>query len=582
MIAPTCEEKGYTHKVCSVCKIEIDDTYVEPLGHQCTKVVTAPTCNEKGYTTHTCQRPGCKYGTNGKAYTYIDSYVDATGKHRYVKDENRSFARPNCLSEGQDVYVCELCHDESATIVETIPALAEHTFIFNEEGSVKQTCTAGGFDLYICKICLEEKRENETYKGFGHNYEETVHSPSCLDHGYTEFVCSNCQDTYIDDRVTALGHDYVEEVVPATTTTRGYTLYSCSRCDNSYESDYIAAIPNAYYDIATETLYLSEVDELMHYSLDGGVSWEAVEVSSVAVTASAINTELGIMVKRPGNDVLPLADSEIQTITIIKPVMPDNILAVQPSNDRPGMIVGVDSTMEYRMQGDEEWIPVESEMIELLEAGIYEIRIKATESTLASDIIIIEIKETEPEPTETPEVETPTPTKTPDVETPTPGKTPDMETPAPTKTPDVELPKPSASAESSATPEADKTQEPSKTPENGSIGDGNSGNGNQNVNGSDGTTSGTDSGNNFSGNGSVTDSKKDVATATPGAVGNTIYYSSNGGATGAGTTTVTKTNTTKGYTAAKTGDDSNIAVWLVIIVTAASAVVVTRMKKVEQ
>lgn len=103
--------------------------------------------------------------------------------------------------------------------------------------------------MWICKVCLAEEKRNVTYKGFGHSYVSTVHAPTCLDDGYTEYVCSTCGNTYIDDRVSALGHDYVQEVIPPTTTTRGYTLYKCSRCDEEYESDYIAATPDASFII---------------------------------------------------------------------------------------------------------------------------------------------------------------------------------------------------------------------------------------------------------------------------------------------------------------------------------------------
>lgn len=584
IIDPTCTENGYTHHECKVCGSELNDTYTEPLGHSYVATVVEPTCSTKGYTRHQCTR--CDY-------YYDDNIIDATDKHSYVKDESQSYPA-SCLSEGLDVYVCEYCH--KATIQETIPSFGGHQYIYSAEKSVAQTCENGGYDMWICKVCLAEEKRNVTYKGFGHSYVSTVHAPTCLDDGYTEYVCSTCGNTYIDDRVSALGHDYVQEVIPPTTTTRGYTLYKCSRCDEEYESDYIAATPDASFNYLTLTLNLSDMDELMQYSIDGGVSWTAVEVSSVSVSAEALNPEYGIQVKRPGNDVLPMADSEIQTIEIVKASQPQNVISVKASAERPGMIVGVNSSMEYRAEDNEEWLPIMSDMLEGLSEGVYYVRVKATENSLASDAVRVEIKgDTTPTPdnntTATPDGDaTPTPT-IPIIDiTATPNNVTDIPVittpPISSITPSVTTPPVSSIIPSvTKTPDSNKTQAPSgsaaptggnsitntnKPSNNG--GNNNSSTGNDNINSaSDGNNSGS---NVNSDNQSGSD-----ATATPGIVENQVYYSSNGGASSSGSSkTTTKSST---YKAAKTGDESNIAVWLLIAFTAASTVVIARKKKTE-
>ncbi|MBQ9937740.1 MAG: hypothetical protein IJO86_05390, partial [Oscillospiraceae bacterium] len=107
---------------------------------------------------------------------------------------------------------------------------------------------------------------------FGHQYEDTIVPPNCLDGGYTEHVCKICNDYYADneteadptahkwvalgedpatcegegtkyfeceicfesreDTIPMLGHDYVAvEVIAPTATEQGYTVYNCVRYD---------------------------------------------------------------------------------------------------------------------------------------------------------------------------------------------------------------------------------------------------------------------------------------------------------------------------------------------------------------
>lgn len=94
-----------------------------------------------------------------------------------------------------------------------------------------------------------------------------------------------------------------------------------------------------------------------------------------------------------------MADSEIQTIEIVKASQPQNVISVKASAERPGMIVGVNSSMEYRAEDNEEWLPIMSDMLEGLSEGVYYVRVKATENSLASDAVRVEIKgDTTPTP----------------------------------------------------------------------------------------------------------------------------------------------------------------------------------------
>ena len=66
VIAPTCNDKGYTKYTCS-CGDSYCDTYTAALGHHYIDEIITPTSTEKGYTKHTCDR--CWY-------SYNDTYTD--------------------------------------------------------------------------------------------------------------------------------------------------------------------------------------------------------------------------------------------------------------------------------------------------------------------------------------------------------------------------------------------------------------------------------------------------------------------------------------------------------------------------
>lgn len=130
---------------------------------------------------------------------------------------------------------------------------------------------------------------------YGHDYESTIVPPNCSDGGWTEHVCSICNDSYTDneteadptahdwleigvddatceadgtkyfecqvcfesreDTIPMLGHEYVAgKVVAPTATEQGYTVYNCVRyddCGSTKNDDYTMATgeaPEASFD----------------------------------------------------------------------------------------------------------------------------------------------------------------------------------------------------------------------------------------------------------------------------------------------------------------------------------------------
>ncbi len=85
VIAPTCNDKGYTKYTCS-CGDSYCDTYTAALGHHYIDEIIAPTSTEKGYTKHTCDR--CWY-------SYNDTYTDPV---KQVYDINAAMEAGNAYA----------------------------------------------------------------------------------------------------------------------------------------------------------------------------------------------------------------------------------------------------------------------------------------------------------------------------------------------------------------------------------------------------------------------------------------------------------------------------------------------------
>lgn len=226
-VAPTCTEQGYDLYTCSKCgsteKRNVKP--IDPSNHNYTITVSAPTCTEKGYTKHTCSRCG---------NTYNDNYINASGHSftNYVLDGNAT-----CTQDGTMTAQCDKC-----TETNTIPAPGSKLGHDYAQTVTPATCVSGGYTTYVCTRC------NDTYVGnyvdaIGHSYNNVVTPPTCTAGGYTTHTCVRGDSTYVDSQTSPLGHSYTATVVAATTTSQGYTVYTCTRCGVNYVSDYTPVLP---------------------------------------------------------------------------------------------------------------------------------------------------------------------------------------------------------------------------------------------------------------------------------------------------------------------------------------------------
>lgn len=277
---PGCTKKGYDVYKCKKCKNSKFINFVEPLGHDYTKVkvVQEATCTKPEISEFICSR----YDDD------ISHTNPCDGTYSYTKKEETAPALGHDWKDnGDGTATCQRdgCGES-------------HTHIWKKTGTVAATCTDTGKTEYTCTVCGQTK--TTTIKALGHKYEtvstddatcttpKTVHKectrchdkkdetsgealghnwrissdknsktcircktthihtwdegkysvePTCKDAGKKLFTCTDCGDTKTV-AVKSLGHDYhLVRTDPATCTTPAINHYACSRCEDTVDQE---------------------------------------------------------------------------------------------------------------------------------------------------------------------------------------------------------------------------------------------------------------------------------------------------------------------------------------------------------
>lgn len=277
---PGCTKKGYDVYKCKKCKNSKFINFVEPLGHDYTKVkvVQEATCTkpeiseficsrydddishtnpcdgtysytkkeetapalghdwkDNGDGTATCQRDGC-----GETHTHIWKKTGTTAA--------------TCTDTGKTEYTCTVCSQTKTT---TIKALGHK---YETVSTDDATCTTPKTFHKECTRC-HDKKDETSGEALGHNWRtssdknsktcircKTTHThtwdegkysvePTCKDAGKKLFTCTDCGDTKTV-AVKSLGHDYkLVSTDPATCTTPAINHYACSRCGDKVDQE---------------------------------------------------------------------------------------------------------------------------------------------------------------------------------------------------------------------------------------------------------------------------------------------------------------------------------------------------------
>ena len=229
VVEPTCSEQGYTVGECSVCGDIGEITYTPQLPHDFGEweTVTPASCENEGEQVRHCKTCG-----------FVENQA-IPPEHDYKPFVIES----TCVSQGYVEYVCMSCGysyiAENSYMPEKGHSYGEWIYI------AVPSCVDSGERVRYCSVC--ETVESQTLPATGHSYSGEVHLPSCTEDGYTEYICSNCGDSYKDDIVGSLGHEYGEWVYIAVPSCQssGERVRYCSVCEN-VESEVLPATDHLY------------------------------------------------------------------------------------------------------------------------------------------------------------------------------------------------------------------------------------------------------------------------------------------------------------------------------------------------
>lgn len=183
--------------------------------------VVAPTCEEDGYTLHTCTTCAGSYRDQPVSKLNHDwddwHIVEGTETHvRYCKNNPshkqdgvcefslEETVQGSCTEDGYDLYVCGTCHGEVRRNEKIAAGHSWSGWTFDPETKAHyQTCLADGCD----------ERQDGTCR-----FEMTETKPTCETNGFTSYFCPICRGSYTTyDEATqkATGHDYPDAWTPA-------------------------------------------------------------------------------------------------------------------------------------------------------------------------------------------------------------------------------------------------------------------------------------------------------------------------------------------------------------------------------
>jgi len=290
VVEPTCTAQGYTLHRCEVCGDTYRDSFTDAkghtegpaatctedqlctvceivltpaLGHENTDTVVDPTCNLPGYTQHTCARCQTTYRdtvtpatghTPGAAPTCTDAQTcTSCGEilaQKLGHDYRSTVVAGSCTTPGYIAHECALCH---------VTYRDSYTTATGHNPGVPATCTTP----QLCTVC-----NHVITPALGHDFENTVISPTCESAGYTVHDCKVCDHVYVGEPTEALGHKagpeatctapqtctvcgallaqklahiYEDTVIPPTCEEDGHTAHTCTLCGHVTLTDFTPA-----------------------------------------------------------------------------------------------------------------------------------------------------------------------------------------------------------------------------------------------------------------------------------------------------------------------------------------------------
>ena len=236
----TCTEDGTRTAKCLHC--DLTDTRPDPgsaLGHSwdegvITQEPTYETWGEKCFTCTVC----------GATKT---EPVEPVHQHRFAFFE---VVEPTCFSKGYEVYYCQDCGE---VLHDNFTPMLDHTW---DEGvvSVEPTVDHEGEMRYTCTVCAATKTEAIPKLHVHTNMVLRKVDPTCLDRGYTIYMCTDCGEVTFDDYLDALGHSFGQW----TDVGGGMEERTCQRCGHT-EQQPVGGPVNPFTDVPEGSFYYEPV-----------------------------------------------------------------------------------------------------------------------------------------------------------------------------------------------------------------------------------------------------------------------------------------------------------------------------------
>ena len=285
------------------------------------------------------------------------------------------------------------------------PVASEIRDCYNE-GAVTSTGNAGGIAGVVSAV-LQSDQTGEATSGVYSCYSSAeiagdvaagAISPSLSQMDYTggvngsaNAIVENCFYTVGTDENGTLSTD-LEDLFQKLCEIfgEGVWVQDANGAPRLYWEFAVNLVPEAVFTATSDNSgTLSNVDASMKYSTDGGTTWNDITGETMEITG--VTADNDVKVYQPG-DGMDTLDSEIQTIDVTQVAMPTvSGVACTTIEQNDGQITGVDTTMEYRLDGDSGWTAITGNPVTGLTNGTYEVRVKASGTVLASTAATVAI-----------------------------------------------------------------------------------------------------------------------------------------------------------------------------------------------
>lgn len=264
VIAPKCNELGYTEHVCtnSKCGYVYYDTFTPATGeHIFVETVHKPTCIEPGYTETICKNCGIGY-----TYDYVSpgneyhkfknsfcEYCDALNCDAEIVNVGLNEKLELSFSSINDIKILSFTPSKTEmytispkinTVNVMLYANDLNTYLYNSPSSLTTLLEANvKYLIVLQETGTYTKKVNFDITEHNHRYTEQKVNATCGDYGYVEYYCAVCESSRFVNYTEPTGkHRWVkDEVVKPTCTDEGYTSYYCKTCYEQKKEDIVPA-----------------------------------------------------------------------------------------------------------------------------------------------------------------------------------------------------------------------------------------------------------------------------------------------------------------------------------------------------